>query len=323
MREYRVTWWNVENLFDVEDSPARSQKLRDALGGELQGWNEAVLGQKIGQLASILLQVHGGAGPDLLGVCEVENQPVLERLVAALGPLGKNYEIAHHDTADGRGIDVAFIYDADVLTKVDQFYHVILKRSATRDLFQVNFRTQQDRLLVAIGNHWPSRTGGTYESEPYRILAAETLGYWMQRIAEIHGRDTPVLVMGDFNDEPFDRSMTEYALSTRTRAKVLNANSPRLLNLMWEAMGARAGTHYFDNFPSVLDQMLASRGFLPQASPWQVVDGSLRIETFPEMVADGTYPAPIRFGRPSQAGGHNPQGFSDHFPLSVRIREAD
>ena len=62
-----------------------------------------------------------------------------------------------------------------------------------------------------------------YESEPYRILAAETLGYWHERIADIKGDDMPVLAMGDFNDEPFSRSLTEYALSTMQAAKVLNS----------------------------------------------------------------------------------------------------
>jgi endonuclease/exonuclease/phosphatase family metal-dependent hydrolase len=63
--------------------------------------------------------------------------------------------------------------------------------------------------------------------EPYRILAAETLAYWHERIMDIKGADMPVLAMGDFNDEPFSRSLTEYALSTTQAAKLLNARSPR------------------------------------------------------------------------------------------------
>jgi hypothetical protein len=29
---------------------------------------------QIGQLASVIAQMNGGAGPDLLGMCEVENE---------------------------------------------------------------------------------------------------------------------------------------------------------------------------------------------------------------------------------------------------------
>jgi hypothetical protein len=60
--------------------------------------------------------MNGGAGPDLLGVCEVENRFVLDSLVAAIQtPLpGRNYNIVHADTDDARGIDVAFLYDPDL-----------------------------------------------------------------------------------------------------------------------------------------------------------------------------------------------------------------
>ena len=36
MSEYHVAFWNVENLFDVEDSPRRSEKLERTLAGELE-----------------------------------------------------------------------------------------------------------------------------------------------------------------------------------------------------------------------------------------------------------------------------------------------
>ena len=41
--------------------------------------------------------------------------------------------------------------------------------------------------------------------------------YWMSRIIEIKGKDIAVLTMGDFNDEPFNRSLTEYARAEQTR----------------------------------------------------------------------------------------------------------
>ena len=131
MKTHSVAWWNVENLFDVEDSPARSDKLKRTLKGELTGWNDALLTRKINNLASIIRQLNGGIGPDVLGVCEVENRPVLQRLVAALAPLGRNYLVAHHDTSDERGIDVAFIYDSAKFIAEATFSHTIQKRPAS------------------------------------------------------------------------------------------------------------------------------------------------------------------------------------------------
>ena len=325
MQTYFVAFWNVENLFDVAGAPERPAWLAERLRNELEGWTEDVLEQKIGQLAQIIMGLNDGRGPDLLGVCEVENRAVLDRLARALAPLGRPYAVAHADTSDGRGIDVAFIYDQDRFTAGAQFSYVVLKRTATRDLFQVNFTTRAGRELIAIGNHWPSRSGGVYESEPYRILAAETLSYWLSRIEEIKGEGAAILVMGDFNDEPFSRALTEYALSSRSLVKVLRARTPRLFNLMWPPMGRRLGTYYYNFFPNVLDQLLVSRGLVETdaAPPLCVVADSARIEMPAPMVSGGLYPDPLRFGRPSSPTTFNPDGYSDHYPISVWLAERE
>ncbi len=323
MVEHSIAWWNVENLFDVFDSPQRPAWLQDELEDELAGWTRPVLERKLAQLASIVSQLNGGQGPDLLGVCEIENQAVLDLLVGALATLGRNYRVAHHDTSDQRGIDVAFVYDADRFTAELQFSHEILKRAATRDLFQVNFRAAASgELLVVIGNHWPSRSAGQYESEPYRILAAETLSYWHQRILEIQGGETAVLVMGDLNDEPDDRSLAGYALSTRNAEKVRRATlaAPRFLNLMWPLFGSGVGTYYHDYFPNLLDQVLVSKGMLREDAVFRVLDGSTAVLRPPEMQT-GTYDVPRRHGRPSS--NYDPDGFSDHYPVTLTLVEED
>ncbi len=319
MKDYYVAWWNLENLFDVEDSPQRPDWLKARLKEELRGWDQATLDKKISQLSHIIRKMNAGKGPDLLGVCEVENKPVLEQLANSLSGLGRSYRIAHHDTSDQRGIDVAFIYDGDKLEAREQFFYTVLKRSGTRDLVQVNFRCESGLELIVIGNHWPSRSGGELTTEPYRIIAAETLSYWLERIQEIKTADAAVLVMGDFNDEPHSRSLTQYALSTNNVTKVNNAKAPRLYNLMWPLMGEGQGTFYFDNFALMLDQFLVSKGILQQNAPIRVKADSVTVEAFPEMTSQRDYPTPVRFGRSSTT--LNLQGFSDHFPISLIVEE--
>lgn len=318
MGEYYIGWWNLENLFDVEDSPQRSDRLKKTLKKELEGWNEEVLEKKIQQLSKIIAKMNSNRGPDLLGVCEVENEPVVHRLVDSLASQNRNYKVAYHDTADQRGIDIAFIYDGDRFESEKQFFYVVLKRATTRDIFQVNMKCKSSgRSLIVVGNHWPSRTEGVYETEPYRIIAAETLAYWNQRIQEEKGEDVATIIMGDFNDEPHSRSVTQYALSTNCISRVEDCKSPRLYNLMWPLMGKGLGTIYYDNFPYMFDQFLISKGFVKTDSPLKVNLNSANIERFPEMV--GTSDAPKRFGRPS--GKVDREGFSDHFPISTVVRE--
>jgi len=263
--------------------------------------------------------MNQGKGPGIFGVCEVENRHVLDLLVNALTSLGRSYQVAHEDTDDHRGIDVAFIYDQGLFIAENKFSHFIVKRLATRDLFQVNFRTNAGRLLFVIGNHWPSRMGGKYESEPYRIIAGETLAYFHQRIRQVHkDNNVAVIAMGDFNDEPYNRSLVEHALSEQTRTKVTRAQSPRFLNLMWSQLGQNLGTHYYENSPDVLDQFLASKGLLTGNSHFHIIDISVEIIRFPEMIKPGAYPIPIRFGHKSNV---NRDGFSDHYPIALRLRE--
>ena len=316
MTDHYMAWWNVENLFDLENSPLRPTTLAKKLESELKGWDASVLESKLDQLARIISQMNGGHGPDILGVCEVENESVLQKLAAALSSLGRNYRVAHENSSDKRGIDIAFIYDADRYRAEEQFTYVVVKRSPTRDLFQVNFRTiGTNRLLIVIGNHWPSRLGHA----AYRIIAGETLSYWIQRIHEVLGGEPTVLVMGDFNDEPFSPSITDFALSTETTTKVLLARNQRLYNLMWPLMGRGEASYVYAGTPNMLDQFLVSRGMLRRGALIKPVRDSVSVLRFPEMVSRSVYKTPKRFGRPTSR--FDPSGFSDHYPIAVTLRE--
>jgi len=161
--------------------------------------------------------MNGGVGPDILGVCEIENEAVVAKLMARVtAATGRNYKILHKDTGDKRGIDIAIIYDTDLYTDDGRIFTLeIMKRNATRDLFQVNLTTVDGNELVLIGNHWPSRMGGQLESEPYRAMVGEMMSYWIDRIHEIklaenNDKNPTIIIMGDFNDNPYDKSITKY-----------------------------------------------------------------------------------------------------------------
>lgn len=329
---YYVAWWNVENLFDEENAPPdrRPEKVARAVGRDLAGWTPARRDRKIGQLTSVIAQMNAGRGPDLLGVCEVENRFVLDLLASAVHQLlpARSYGIAHADTDDARGIDVAFLYDTAKLTApaTEIFFHVVMRRNATREIVQVNFETAAGRTWTVFGNHWPSRSGGRWESAGYREIAGETLGYFHDRALEMHGAATPVLAMGDFNDEPFDTSLVTHAGSTRQADKVVNATNPLLWNLMWPVMGTGHvnepdGTFYFDNEPNQLDQFLINKSMIIQTEPIRAQPDTVQILRFPGTSTNGDYPRPVPFGGMGKPVNEN--GFSDHFPIGFEVVEAD
>ena len=340
MPNHFVAFWNLENLFAPEDFADRELWIAQRLASDLEGWTQELFNTKIDQLSSIIRQMNDAQGPDILGVCEVENAFVLQQLSTRLnGQLqNRDYDVAHVDaTQDQRGIDTAFVFDRLKYT-VDPntiFSHFVMRRTGTRDITQVTFTTGDGNDLIAMGNHWPSRSGGTHESRGYRMTAGESLSYWHQRIWEERGNDIPIIAVGDFNDDPFDESLQIHARATRERGDVERARTAaRFYNLAWHYLEQEGqdqngnpktinGTLYYNGNGNMFDQILASRGLLIEDSPIKVLEDSARIELFPEMVDHRVSFGPIRFGlsKGNAARNVNEAGFSDHFPVSVVLQE--
>lgn len=341
MGTYHLGFWNLENLFAPASFSDRLPWIASAMKGDLKGWTQARFNKKIDQLARAIAWMNDQEGPDLLGVCEVENRFVLEKLVEALAGKvpNRDYQLVHADAErDQRGIDTAFLFDANRLSVNEEevFSHFVMRRTGTRDITQATFSTASGNEFVAMANHWPSRSGGAYESEGFRQTAGETLGYWHERIRQIKGPDVAVIAMGDFNDDPFDRSMTINARGTREREDVVNARSARLYNLSWRYLSQTIqdrtgknrtvfGTLYFGGNGNIFDQILVSKGVLKTTAPLRCDEDSAGIDAIPDMVSHKKNEGAVRYGLPKGKpdANLNTEGYSDHFPVAVRLIEDD
>ena len=184
-------------------------------------------------------------------------------------------------------------------------------------------------------NHWPSRYGGAEKTQGLRRRAAEVCA----RLVKAHEGDrqgTPpdILLLGDFNDDPFDRSITEHARGTRELRDVTTARSARFFNVSWQFLEQPAvdrrgrqrtlnGTLYHRGNGHVFDQIMVSQGLVKRGGTLRALLHTARIEAFPEMTDSKSSPAPIRFGLPKGNANKNVNrdGFSDHFPVSLTIEE--
>jgi hypothetical protein len=318
MTNVNVAWWNLENLFDHQNA-ARDPELARTLKSELKGWTAAVRDRKLDQLASIIRLMFDGAGPDLLGVCEVESEAVAKLLAGRLNLPGRQYTVLEDESGDARGIDVSFLVDTNALQPSDQEHQVVIKRAATRNIFWATMTVKATGArFVAVANHWPSRSAGQYESEPFRMLTGETLSYVLDNL--LHDDATlPVLMMGDFNDEPFNRALQEYLRGTRDRGRVARARSPVVLNLMWPLLSEDPpGTFRFGTDWNMLDQFLVTKGLLRTQSRVRVALDTVAV--FRPAVMRGTGGAAKPFGRPSKPRSFDRDGYSDHYPITVQLR---
>ena len=221
-----VAWWNVENLFDtvndVDPLPAFGSDDEFTPDGA-RHWTAERYAAKVKAIAMTLRSMNDGKGPDIIGVCEVEHEHILRTMIREYLPdLG--YDICYHESPDARGIDVAFLYRAADFHLVATGFRPVPAISdtvpPTRDILYAMFDSRWGRLLC-IGNHWPSRRTGFQDTEPRRILAAQTCRSLLDSL--LNGNPAlDAIIMGDFNDDPSNASvMSSLGASGERRAHQL------------------------------------------------------------------------------------------------------
>ena len=200
----RLMFWNLENCFDWIDSGTGSSDTEFSSRGE-RHWTRKRFKTKLNAISKGILWAASEEGglPDAIGLAEVENRHVLERLLEET-PLRKTgYKILHFDSPDPRGIDVALLYRPSKLRlKTAKACHLYDSDSLlrTRDILLVTFEGADGTALALAVNHHPSKYGGISESEPRRRIAVERLRFLADSL-RAEGVEN-IVAMGDFNDTP-------------------------------------------------------------------------------------------------------------------------
>lgn len=84
MSTLKIAWYNLENLFE----PLQHPELKEE-------WTQEHYKNKVKNLASVISKLHNPIGPDLLGICEVQSEEVIQDILNEL-PNGNEYAIVHH-----------------------------------------------------------------------------------------------------------------------------------------------------------------------------------------------------------------------------------
>lgn len=312
-----VAFYNVENLFDAFDDPATDDEDFTPTG-KLK-WTDERVEKKLENLAHAIRSMNDNAGPDLLGMAEVENREVLEWLVNDYLPQGA-YGIVHSDSPDGRGIDVALLYRKSAMNLVSMKSHGVglgIGQGPTRDILQATFGKEGGEFTVLV-NHWPSRRGGEEKSEPRRLAAA---GVAARIIDELYAADpaADIIMMGDFNDEPDNRSITEGLNGREYRGEPFEGFEGRMINLAAPLMHADTiGSYLFQDDWEIIDQILLSRGGLDDRGI--VLRDRAQTIFRPDFLRDYHPSQPLHPPRRTFVRGTlYIGGTSDHFPVFARV----
>lgn len=253
-----VLFYNVENLFDTINDPAIKDEEFTPKGSK--EWSRVRYEDKLTKLARVLTAANDN-NPLLIGLSEVENRAVVTDLIKTGKLSSTKYGIAHYDSPDRRGIDVALAYDTDRFLLIQsEAIPVRLKNDEkfkTRDILYVKGLVKDSIPLHIFVNHWSSRYGGQKESEHKRVQAAEILKRKSDSILA-NNPDANIILMGDFNDYPTNKSITEILGATSIDA----AKNGEFVNLLANLHSDGKGTHNYKGKWGALDQIIISSGLL-------------------------------------------------------------
>ncbi len=310
-----VAFYNLENLFDTIDHPDKLDELSPIL--ELKSTKGEVYKDKLTKLSTVLTQIGTSKNtmpPCIIGVVEVENKQVLQDLLNTPPINNFPYESIHYDSPDERGIDVALLYHSNI-------YKPVFNENIEVKVYQNHQRIQTRDILHSVGylanqkihvlvNHWPSRRGGLKKSNPLRAQVAYQLKHIVEHIYQ-EDLNANIIVMGDFNDNPNDKSIQK---TLQTTAIKKNTTIDNLYNPFENMFKKGHHTLIYRNDFFLFDQILFSKHLL-------ATNGNYRGFRFykagifnpPFMtVASGKYK-----GSPKRSfgGGNYLGGYSDHYPV--------
>jgi endonuclease/exonuclease/phosphatase family metal-dependent hydrolase len=219
---FQVMFYNVENLFDTYDDPHTSDN--EFLPEGVRYWTPYRYYSHLQQIARVVHAAGEWDTPALIGLCEVENDSVLIHLTKRTSLRAQNYLYCITQGNDPRGINIALLYQADKFRLLNSSSKRIPFRQKTRrsrDILHVSGRVITGDTLDVFVCHFPSRRGGEKASEPARLDAATYLRRLCDSVCAV--RRTPnILIMGDFNDMPSDRSMQTLIRSSDDRRRLTN-----------------------------------------------------------------------------------------------------
>lgn len=305
---FTIVQLNCENLFDIIDDPAKADEQFTPSG--LYRWTPARYWNKINHIGQEILSCSGQAGaesvsysiPDLVALCEVENDSVLSDLTQRSMLRNAKYEYVCTDSPDERGIDVALLYSPFTFGYIDSYairVEPVKDMKPTRDILYVKGRTASGDTLNVFVVHAPSRSGGEYETRPNRLAVTKKLAQSVDSIRAVNA-NAHVIVAGDFNDTADGPSM-----------KVLYESS--LVDVSRHATGSNGakGTYKYRGEWESIDHILVSQSLSKGAECW-------------------IHDAPFLLSKDEEYGGVCPfrnfermkwrNGFADHLPLIMRLK---
>lgn len=322
-----MMFYNVENLFDTIDDPHTDDGDFTPTGA--LHWTEERYRQKCAHVAWVISNIGEWGYPSIVGLVEVENSRVVKDLISHPLLRKVQYDFSVTNSADPRGVDIALLWDSSKLRFVaahevphygdldyftlgqDPRSRIEAQGSGRNTLWVTLEHRATKRQMELFVMHNPSRRGGLRATSRKRTEVNAKVRRLIDKLLN-EDPNRYVVVMGDFNDNPSDRSLRK-----GLRAGGIEENTPVrpdfLYNLAYPLYNSRKGTHRFRDQLWLPDQIIVSGGLFMGDAPL-LTERRQQIFTHPELyVKDGSRLRRTYLG-PNYSGG-----YSDHLPVYIDL----
>ena len=291
---------NCENLFDCRHDSLKNDT--EFLPDGSYHWTRTRYWRKLNRVGQTIIAcgVKGQSWqlPDMVALCEVENDSVLHDLTRRSLLRNARYDYVMTCSPDERGIDVALVYSPFSFRLIRSHsvrVEPIKDMRPTRDILYASGVIASGDTLHVIVAHLPSRRGGERHSRPFRMAAASRVAAVVDSIYNV-SKDAKIIIAGDFND---------YTNSASVRMLC----GKRLKDISAEATGRNGakGTYRYQGEWGSLDHILVSESLARNVVDCYINDAPFLVE--PDEKYGGVKP------RRNYLGPRYQNGFSDHLPL--------
>ena len=317
---YGVGFYNMENLFDTcHDEGKRDYEF---LPTGSYRWNGMKYTHKLHNMARALADLGTDVLPNVgcafVGLAEVENHKVLDDLTAQPQLAQRGYRYVHVEGPDRRGIDCALLYNPSLFSvrtvKLVPYIQTLAKDSdfLTRGFLTICGTLAGEPVAVVVC-HLPSRFSDSF----YREQGARQIRAIKDSLLR-EDSACKVLVMGDMNDDPINKSICE---ALGGKGQIDEVGNDEMYNPWYNILVKEGvGTLFYQGAWNLFDQILLSPNLLNRHGTkdfatlkyWkqQIFKRDYLFQT------EGKYK-----GSPKRttAGGVWLDGFSDHLPVAVYL----
>ena len=316
---YAIGFYNLENLFDTCHDAGHNDY--EYLPDGKNKWSGMKYTHKLRNMARVLSEMGTDVLPNVgcaaIGVSEVENDKCLEDLCNQEPLKKRNFKHLLLEGPDHRGVDCGLLYNPALFTvrNVKLVPYIYIKpedaNRATRGFFTVSGTLAGEHVTIIV-NHLPSRFAGSF----YR----EEGGRQIRQVKDSLLKDDPnvkILIMGDMNDDPADRSMS---VALGAKRELEDVQPGGLFNPFWNIHASGTGTLMYDGKWNLFDQIILSHSLLNQKGKKDY--STLKFWKAQIFRRDYLFQQEGRYKGNTlrtHAGGVWLDGYSDHLPTLVYL----